>query len=517
MKKTFVLFLTSVIFLVSTCSGCAAAGMNNYEGIVKSVSNSNVYIQVAGRTIGYTISPHTIIMVNGKNVPASELMPGQHVSYTNKGSKLSYININSHTEAPGFSQPGLFYLTGSLVGEDNGRLLICDESGSLHNLALPSYVSLNAQVGDLVKVYIDDSGCVYSVNKMAGNMQYACLYSGKLSSVVSNSAQINDTARFDNYRWRDEDAIRLPVSDDVKVYKSNAELGNIGGSIGSYAYFVTRMEYGEERIYKVIIQSGYMKEYVDKIEGIDSVAGRVTLPETDVQLSPGTTILKDGKMITVDNLKEDQTVFALLDRMGNKNSAPLLMVLDRQPSVRIVRGKIDSINSTTFDADHVYEIDGNIWSRVSNPGEFYVNDDTYIIDYINDEKLPPDEFLNDRYDRHSEYTDKNFYAVVDGDEVVGMAMYDSHTDSGTANVRFINAKLDSIDGNGRMSIKDITEYSNLTDKWTIGPGLGYVWIGNSLVIKDGRASETNKIKQGSYVYILADENMNAILVVERGE
>ncbi len=506
-----------VPYLAEVISVSSRSAKDN-EGVIKSADNNKVNIDVAGHVTGFNITQDTVITVNGKKVSANELMPGQYVSFSSRNSNLLQLAIDSQLDTPGYAQPGTFYLTGNMVGADGGILTVRDESGSLRSLTLPSYVSLNAKPGDSVKVYLDDAGNVYSVDRVTGNMQYAYLYRGKLSSVIANGIQINDTKKFDNFRWNNGEAVRLPVSDDIEVYKSNVEQGNMSDYIGSYAYFITRMEYGEEKVYRVIIETGYMKEYVEKIDRVDGVAGRISLPSTDVQINSGSILLKDGKMITADNLEEDQTVLALLDRTGGGNTAPLLMVLDRQPSVMIVKGEIDTIDSTTFDADRVYEIEGNTWSRIRDSGDFYVSDDTYILDYINNEELSPDDFLNDRYDRHPDYEGKNFYAVMDGDEVVGMVIYDPDEDDGRlANVRFVTAKIAGVENDYRVEIKDVAEYSALTDKWTVGPSLGYVWAENSLAIINGRVSSADRIKEGSSVYILVDDDMDAILIVEGGE
>lgn len=488
------------------------------EGIVRSVDNGMVNIEVAGSVKGYYVSPNTALTTDGKKVSPNELMPGQYVYFTSRNSNLLQLAIDSQIENPGYSQPGIFYLTGNVISIGSGSMTIKEENGTVRSLTLPSYVGINVKPGDIVKVYLDNDGNIYSVNKVIGNMQYAYLYRGRLSSEVADRIQVDDTMRFENFRWEDDTSLILPVSDEMKVYRADMEQGSINGNMGSYAYFVTRMEYGEEKVYRVIIEDGHMKEYVDDIERVDSIAGLITLPDTDVKISDGSTLLKDGKMVTVDNLEEGETVLALLDRMGGSNIAPLIMVLDSKSPVRIVRGEIDTINSTTFDADHVYEIDGNNWSRNRDLSELYVNNDTYIIDYLNyADVLSPDEFLNDRYERHPDYEEEEFYAVMDGEEVVGMVIYDSTASSGPSNVRFVTAKCDSIANDGRMTLKDMLEYSTLTDKWTIGPSYGYVWTQDSLVIKDNRVSDIDKIKEGSPLYILLDNDMNAVLIVEGDE
>lgn len=489
------------------------------EGVIKSADNNKVNIEIAGSVKSFYINPNTVFTVDGKKATSNELMPGQYVSFTSRNSNLLQLAIDSQIENPGYSQPGTFYLTGNVVNIDNGSMTIKDRNGAIKSLTLPSYVSIDIKPGDMVKVYLDNDGNIYSVDRVVGNMQYAYLYRGRLSSMVADKIQIDDVKKFDNFRWEDDVSLKLPVSDEMKVYKTDMEQSSINSYMGSYAYFITRMEYGEEKVYRAIIEDGHMKEYVDDIDRVDNVAGRITLPDTDMQISEGSIILKDGKMVTTDNLEEGQTVLALLDRMGVSNIAPLIMVLDKMPSVRIVKGEIDVINSTTFSADHVYEIDGNDWSRSRDLNELYINDDTYIIDYLNyADVISPDEFLNDRYERHPRYEGEDFYAVMDGEEVVGMVIYDSaSSNSGPSNVRFVTAKYNGIANGGRMTVKDVLEYSSLTDKWTIGPSQGYVWTEDSLVIKDNRVSDIDVMKEGAPLYILVDNDMNALLIVEGDE
>ncbi|MDI6600999.1 MAG: S-layer homology domain-containing protein [Thermoanaerobacteraceae bacterium] len=485
------------------------------EGEVISTGKDTVNIQVGSNVNSYNITPYTVITVDGRKASFDEIIPGQFVSFTSNSTNLLQLSIDGGVENPGYTESGKFYYTGSVVVIDSGYVTIRDEEGNTKSFILPSYVNIKAKPGDIVKVYLDNEGRVYSMEKVAGNMEYAYLYRGRLSSVVANKVQIDDTLKFDNFRWTDETSLNFQVSDNVKLYDTGVEQENLKNYIGSYVYLITRMEYGEEKVYRIIAENGHMKEYVENIDSVDSVAGSFSLPDTDVRISKGSVILKDGKMVTIDNLEKDQTVLALLDRMGSNNEASLVMVLDSQPPVRIVRGKIDTINSTTFDADYIYEIDGNEWRRVRNAGSLYVNNDTYILDCLDDTKtISSDKFLNDRYERHPVYEGEYFYAVMDGEEVVGMVIFDYNN---SEDIRFVTARFDTMDNNGLANLTSILEYSSFTEKWTPGPSHGYVWTQDALVIKGNRISSMDYMKKGTPLYILLDDRLNGLLIVEGDE
>jgi S-layer homology domain. len=481
------------------------------NGEVISADKGTVNIRSDAGERSYRITPYTNITLDGKRVSEDELMPGQYVSFTEEYGDIVELAINGEVENPGYSEPGRFYYSGSVVEIDSGHILIRDDSGNTNSLPIPSYVSVNVKPGDLVKAYLNNDGTVSSIEKVEDNMEYAYLYRGRLSSVVGDKLQLDDAQRFDNFRWSDTPSLRLAVSREGQIYDDNMPGSDVQSYIGDYVYVITRMEYGEEMAYRIVVENGHMKEYVDDIDSVDKVTGRFTLPDTDVYIGDGSVILKDGKMVTIDSLERDQTVLTLLDRMGSSNVAPLVMVLDSQPAVRIVWGRIDHINSTTFEADKMYELNGNDWKRVSDLGELYISDDTYIIDRLGDATvISPEEFLNDRYERHPVYENEYFYAAMDGDEVIGMVIFGNDNSD---DIRFVTARFDSMSKDSLANLTDMLEYSSFTDKWAPGPSKGYVWTQDALVIKNGRISSMDDIKNGTQLYILLDDSLNGLLIV----
>lgn len=242
------------------------------------------------------------------------------------------------------------------------------------------------------------------------------------------------------------------------------------------------------------------KRYDDVIKSVTAGTGefKMDLQYETFKYTDGTIIVKDGKLISGNNLDADDEAYVVANRnygSGQYNAA-VIEVKDKTPadSVVVYRGRIKEMNENQdFTVQSFAQLEGMRWVYYNTPKTFKVSKDTVIAD--------ANGVVNNR--DFNEYSSKGYIGMtvyIVADDLDTMMV--SEAPYGTRNFKG-EAYLDYGETVGStLTLKNAQFYDQAQGQWDQSNDVVITLREDTIILKDGKIISKSQIKRRDVVRVI---------------
>ncbi len=300
-------------------------------------------------------------------------------------------------------------------------------------------------------------------------------------------------------------------------------------------YMVLKERFGRSEVSKLVFREGYEKHYDEAIADYSTVVNRLLLKNSvALSLDEGTIYLKDGRVVDKSALRDNDMVYALVNRQGERDRARIIDIVDRADDTggRVFIGALQRVNR--YDIKIVdYSVAGGerMGALKSTEKTLKISDDTKIYNLTTGQLIDREELFKGRYNRSENKTSRKigyyrYYGtfVTDGDDqVISMAIRfkelqkndkmdvkhftvqavrDQLADDYAAIV-FTRGKIAAVDGaTQRVALSDAYSYSKYYREWRRNPKTVFLDLSDALIVQGNRALDSKQLKVGKNAYFI---------------
>ncbi|NSW82108.1 MAG: S-layer homology domain-containing protein [Syntrophothermus sp.] len=494
----------------------AEASVSGYLDYVDSVKRIVRATASDGKSYELAVSPLCKISLSGYPARMNDLVPGQPVVMLVSGSQVSEIRGDLPDSLTSGEVNGTRVVYGTLFTKTAGEISIRDENGNPYTYSLTSetdyyvggvvstYYSL--KTGDYLKLTVDSQGNVIRVDvrKDAGDL---AVYRGYLDEVKAAFSTVRFT---DIYRYENGDLVKETSAAKTLKLASGAELfagsnrlsaAQLEAYRGRYAFVVTSIEGGEERIVRLVVRGDSERRINGKVEELDAYRDCMTVKYEPalIQYDQSTIAVKDNRLVDPDMVQAGDMVTVLAERKDNSSVLARVIVIEGTEEARYTIGKgvLDEVLSrSSIQIDSLDCLENNEWDYVGSNREYYYDALTYIVLATSSSvrELNAEEFYN--LDEDLEEDDILF--IAEGDRILALLVTDGIEFSNEIITKGAVISLDS----GSITVGSVTNWSGFTEKWVAQSDNLTVKTKYALVVKKGQGGSASKLATKDAVYLL---------------
>lgn len=516
-----------------------------YTDLANFVYGMNISIKVANGYIisaageSYSGEPGSIPKYGKMRIGTVESVYKQSINIMLENGTYQMVNIN----------------TGTVITKDGG------------------VVSITAlKVGDKVKAYYND---IYTDNASkieieAPEILFEIIYKGKIKNVNEAKGILqligadgrSNPEYISNNSWTSSNnySVDLNIDDKTSIYKGDQKinLDDLERNYSNYvAYVVVEKKFGEQRVVKLSISSGRENIYSSFVKYADKTLGKFEIStKENFNLTEGTIVIKDGKVVPNNKLNTWDTVFVVAESPKGAFSDNAMVVKVVTPyddifnSIRI--GALENVNTNNVTlANYSYYTNNGLNDiTVGESGYYDYYSDTEIVDVTKSDSkvvIKPSQFYHLPYSKgenkdnlYNYYTPglqyKRYYTfmVVDDEDEGILAMHLRHNgllegkdidntkyleeDIATAledtfkSARLSRGMVVSDDTTwSRFEITDSHDWMEYTAQWAANTTNIYIEYSDAIVIKNNKVISADDIIMGDYIYVMRI-NANALVI-----
>lgn len=505
------------------------------------------------------VTPYALITVNQRVATLDDLQYGQDIQLTVLDGNVTEIVSETYTGEPGYipafgkKQLGEVYkIYNDAVSFklDNGiieRYVITDDTAILKG---GSSITRNAlKEGDQAKLYFNDiyTDEIARLEIEGVERLIKQVYKGKLKqvNVATRTVTIQEPYTIVNNVWTlsdnyskdvvlDQNASIYDGDDYVKIEDFSKNY------LGKTIYVVVEDSYGQENGVKVSIKSGGELVFYDQIDEVNLPLNRLELEsKQNITVTDGTIVLKDGRIVDINRLDEEDNVLVIGDYYKGETKANVLKLVTMTDtlfeSIRI--GAIEDVNQSTYSLKFHTQIAGNQISSVTQTESlnYYYFTETTIQDYTTGKAVDVEavNFFNEEYARiENKSTDgdgypyERYYGVFVLDEsgrgTIGMTFrkngllsgenYDDDETSADGIAELMDETLESavltrgvmndIDTTwNRFELTDSHDWVSYSGEWSASYNDIWVEYTSALIIKGEEVIDADEVEEGDYLYV----------------
>ncbi len=533
----------------------------------------------------YPIAPYADLKINQRYTDLANFVYGMNVSVKVANGYIITATGESYSGEPG-SIPDYGKMrmgTVESVYKQSFNLILENGTSQIVNITNGTVitkdggvVSLSAlKVGDSVKAYYDD---IYSDNAVrleieAPEILFEIIYKGMIKNVNEAKGILqlvgadgrSNPEYISNNTWTSSNnySVDLNIDDKTGIYKGNQKinLDDLERNYANYvAYAVVEKKFGAQRVVKLSVSSGRENNYSSFVKYTDSTLSKFEIAtKENFNLTDGTIIIRDGKVVPNNKLRAWDTVFVVAESPKGAYSDNAMVVKVITPyddifnSIRI--GAVENIhtNSITL-ANYSYYTNNELNDiTVGESGYYDYFSDTEIVDVTEKDSkkiIKPSEFYHLPYSRvenkaasYSFYSRglqyKRYYTfmVMDDENEGILAMHLRHKgllegqniDDNKYLEEDIGRELENVFKSAilsrgtvinddttwnRFEITDSHDWTGYNAQWTANTANIYIEYSDAIFIKNNKVISKDDVIMGDYIYVMRIKANALVIFVE---
>ncbi|KNF09769.1 S-layer domain-containing protein [Gottschalkia purinilytica] len=506
------------------------------KGVIENVDQNNYTISVKdyyGRIHNYNIIKEVDVKINGQGSNLSNLIYGQEVTLKLLNGKVVGIDGYLDTGDDGYIHPGERVERGTVLYVDKryGEVTVISENKQI-KYTVPSYTPIlknNVNVGidglkegDIIKLDFDEyqGNTPIKIYILTENTkQISNIYKGEIShyNVDKNEIVLRSPSVYKQGKWTNESSQKLlPLKYNLEVFREGKAITKqqLKNYVGVEVYILSENNFSKEEGSRVILKNGYERTYFNSIDNITYGDRRIRVDYSDVYFDDSTIILKDGRLISPYNLKQGDSISVVTH--GSNVASVITVEGVTKPTTELVvyRGRIEEVLNRELELYRPTIVDG-IEKDSSRRSYVKITDDTQILDVreASPKKISVKDFLDSGLhssNKYNEYYNEYVYTVVRDGVALAINIVNPNSEADaitTANIGNIN--LD----NETITIKDIKDWSNLTQTWKINNSSSITLdIEDGIFIKNGKPVDMSQISTKDNIYVMRRNNKGYIII-----
>lgn len=464
------------------------------------------------RTYNYTDPNKMDIYRNHKAAKTDSIQMGDmaYIRLDNDGNIVSVSSVDNYS-----------FKYGRVVSKLTSDILVEYEDGMQQLLAAgdktivirdKQLVGLKAlKDGDRVRLLLNENGKSTDLKEITieGDEHYISnIYKGTITKIDDKSDKISvmGMQAFAKGNWERTEYkgfTTIPIAEGFVIYADDQQIELEDANRLFYsneAYIAVEKTYGgtEEAVLLSFRNSldTQVPTASDSITGVAAGSGSFLLSRENqrVSYSPGSIVVKYGRLVSGNSLSEKDRAYLALNRdyESGRYYASVIKVDEPQTDNGLViyRGRISAINDekdVTLESFSLLQ--GSDWVFSNTPKTFNITFDTRVLDH--------DGIVNVRdfkgYGEDS-YLKRTVYIVADGTNAVLV----STAPYGTINIK---GTVYGISGT-EFNLRNVRLYNPATYMWTISTDAKLNILKNSIIIRNGEVVGASDLKNGDAVRIL---------------
>lgn len=445
--------------------GYIEPGSKVRQGTVNYIERSQIQIREAnGENATYYLSPATIVLKQGQQVPADTLYVGDKV-------KLYFDEINSsmisRIEIEGNSILVANVIKGNLVSVDTARSEI-----NLEN----------------VEVFRNGGW-----EKSGSTMKIP--FSRDIAAYTGTQ--------------------KIPFH-NLKYFK------------GKTVYLATKSVMGREVAERMVVKNQYESAFSGKIQTLNFYASMLEIGNRNINFYDGSIIIQNGRLQEPGVLNNGSDVYVLADGWGTNRIANLIYIYNQGINNSnlgqhyIYAGRLDQVSQDRLWLLDFFMLNENDWESFTDEKELFYDNDTFIFDKENKKFITPLEFWAGDYavdeDNVRDTKLKDWYAYVyaDGDRVVSISVQknmDSLLKQRVTTGRVGQVFEDSMVG-WTLNLVDAKDYSIAKSEWMPKSSSLRLSLEDAMIIKYDKVISPEDLRNGDMLYIVRDDFNTKIVIVK---
>lgn len=509
---------------------------SSIEGYVEDVDADNREITIKDyddQTFTLEVSQGADIRINDRWAQLKDLLYGQEITLDISNGKIIVIKGYLNTGEEGYIHPGERIYIGKVLYVDarNNSLTLLD-GGTQREFEIEPYIPIikgdeniglnGVKEGDIVRLEFDQYQGNSPIKAYVAqpDRQIANLYKATIKQFNPNRQELilSDVYSYKNTQWNEEDQItKLPLGYDTALYINGGKVNEqyLNNYSGTEAYIVTQDNFGKEEILKIVLKSGYERNYYNTLQNIAFGDNKIIVDYNEMYFDDSTIILKDGRLIHPYNLQENNELFVISQGRNHQNAVVISVEGIDDTGIIVYRGRIDEIYQYSFELDDYDILKGTEWDFTRRQSEFNISEDTKIIDTREGDvrKVTVKEFTNSRFlkeDDRDNYYREYAYAIQWDDMIIAMNIIDKDKEAQVIST----GRVSSVDKLNRdIFIEDVRDWSDFTEKWVVNDSEIELNVDDAIFIRNGKIVTINEISPQDSLYILRENDEGYIVVV----
>lgn len=505
------------------------------------------------------VAPYALISINRRGATLDDFQYGQDIQLTVLDGNVTEIVSETYTGEggyiPAFGKKQLgevykIYPDAVSFKLDNGeinRYVITSDTSILKGGTSTTKNALKE--GDKVKIYFSDiyTDEIDRLEVEGVERLIKQVYKGYLKqvNVASRTITLSEPYTIFNNSWVVSDNYSKDVVMDPEAgiydgddYIRIEELAK--NYLGKVLYVVVEDSYGQENGVKASIKSGGEMVFYDEVEEINMPLNRIELESRqNVDLTEGTIVIKDGRIIDIDRIDEDDSALVIADYYKGDTTASVIKLVTMADTIfeNIRIGAIEEVNQNTVTMKYYTSITGNQINdvNINESRSYYYFTESMIQDYTDDpvEEIDAQDFFHLEYaSRENKSTDgdgvpyERYYGVMVlneyGTGVVALTMrkngllpnqnIDDDAGSYSEIVEIMNDTLEDafltrgvMDENNttwnRFKLTDSHDWVDYSGEWSASYNDIWVEHTNAVIIKNDKPISADEVEEGDYLYV----------------
>lgn len=555
--------------------------INKVEPLTETSPDYITIYSFDGQLSRYPLAPYAGLSINGRIAPLSDFVYGLNIRAKIVGDIIVSLQGESYSGEAGYVPPLGKMRMGKVLSKSKDYLTLKKSNGEIEHVyfdadtqflkaGTPSTVTA-IKPNDKLKVYYNS---FYEKNAVrieieAPEQYFHKIYKGKLSNILPYTDElylvgadgISKPEYIENSDWvqTDDYSEEIAIAPDCEIYVDNQRLTpeQLERSYKGYqVYVVTNELFGKETAVKISVKRGAEMLYTSSVTSVDTTQGELQLLTRDnFDLTKATIVIKDGRVVTPDQIKRRDTVLIASESPDGSyaKSAMFVNVTSAQTSlfdgVRI--GAVESVSPSTVTLRNHTFITGNRFEAV-NPnvsGHFKLTTHSLIQDISKPDDIKvikPNVFYHNKYGRTENYDKtgsglkyKRYYAFMVINPADNSILAMNMRKGGLMPLNLFDYKLkkeeeiekelaktfkDAVVTRGVVTGRDevwdrfeLTEAHDFTmykARWTPTKTNIYLKHSDAIIVKNNRVIKASEVKVGDYVYILRIGTDSLVIFVE---
>mgnify|MGYP000849815482 CR=1 FL=1 len=481
----------------------------------------------------FRLAKNTRINLNGHPAQVGDLHSGQEVDLKARDGVLTEVSAFLPEGEGGYIAPGSRVRSGYIRYLEGKKLILLRE-GKEETYRLTSQsqivregkgVSANSlRPGEMVTLYFDDLDGDIPVRVLAQGERQKMrhIYRGIVNVVSPRSRELilSQPAYFNMVGW---ESVAPPLSLDVHpqadIYAGGKEitLEELASAYrGQEIYAAVPQGYGQNEAAKIIVKSGYAKEYYGRIRQVDWVAGEIELDSAHLQYDPGTIFLWEDRFIDPYALKRGQEVLILAAVPGTGPGQALLISVEdvEEPGLDIYQGTLDTIGLNHVGLEYIKSLSDHRWRDWSRRRTLtlQLNLDTLFWDNLETAAgygpMTKWEFDQRRVVR--DYEDCGALIISSGEQVIGLGIWPRDIASNRVTV----GRIKGLDREtGVVSLERAKDWNVSAGEWRFYPGTLDVEIREAVAARGDKGISWEELRPGDNVYLVREGMRGRLIIV----
>jgi hypothetical protein len=508
-------------------------------GTIKSIDYSKLALTVEGydgKTAVYSIDPQARVHIAGETASFADLQVGQHVELISSAGRVVQIQ-GSFEGMPGALPAGERMVAGIIRALDdrNGVLTVTGISGETYEFSLKSYTrySLNGMStaegslspGESVSVYTDSpfSNTALRVEAHRIKQQVTTVLKGRIERVMPRTGElVLSSVSRDFYGSWIEDVPQRDISlvPGAPVYTGGVrvaleELAKF--HLGDYIYLAVSSGYGRDEAIKAVVQQGDETCDNGEVTEVDRLTSEAEVGERFIAFDESSIVVRDGLMIDSDLIPEGSHIFFTANEAGSELKVAASRIDDPYPTgFEFYKGELDEVLRDGFSLRRYSFFDKHEWTEKRSrrsTADFRMGLDPCVIDVAmtGSKLVDVRDFLDDR--NYHEYYGREVYTVVKDERVLGVSLWTERPgpeNTSLGVVETVNKRT------GAVILTPFKDWSGFREKWDHRTSSLEIFMDSAIIIKDGDVIEVDDLNPNDVLYLIRDNNIGIIAVVQRG-